>query len=154
MPIIGGGTKGGFPEPEDLKVPYHQMITDGQPKDFAVYSVENPHPNFGKDPNIINELGHTKFPMYVESKIEHKRVVVNNEMELAQHTDSANDWKAAPTKLREDGPTLQQYIDAGYKAATYPPFGYASKASDEEIKEAVEAEGKAPNPWLQTDANK
>lgn len=143
-----------FPEPEDLKVPYHQMVTDGKPKDFAVYSVENPHPAFGIDPNIINELGHTKFPMWVESKIKHERVIVNNEMELAQHTDGSADWKTAPQQLREDGPTVEQYVEAGYKASGYPPFGYASKSSDEEIKAAVDKENEVPNPWAKVNADK
>lgn len=29
------------------------------------------------------------------------------------------------TELRTDGPTLQEFIDAGYKADNYPPEGYA-----------------------------
>jgi len=30
------------------------------------YSASNPHPMFGKDPNILNELGHTKYPMWID----------------------------------------------------------------------------------------
>lgn len=30
--------------------------------------------------------------------------------------------------LRTDGPTLEQYVEAGYAADTYPPQGYAVKA--------------------------
>lgn len=75
-----------FPEPTDLSLPYDQTITDGKPLNFNKWSVENPHPGFGKDPNILNELGYTKFPMWVDSKIEGKRIIVNNEMELSQHT--------------------------------------------------------------------
>ena len=43
------------------------------------YSVSEPHPDFGKDPNILNELGHTRYPRYVEH--ESKRVIVQNEQE-------------------------------------------------------------------------
>jgi hypothetical protein len=31
--------------------------------------------------------------------------------------------------LRTDGPTLEQYVDAGYDAKDYPPEGYAKVAS-------------------------
>lgn len=75
-----------FPEPTDLAVPYEDMIGDGRPKQVGKWSVSNPHPGYGKDPNILNELGHTKYPMWVDSVIEGKRVVVNNPMEEAQHT--------------------------------------------------------------------
>ena len=34
-----------------------------------------------------------------------------------------------PEKLRDDGPSLEQYIKAGYDAAGYPPKGYAPKNS-------------------------
>lgn len=33
------------------------------------------------------------------------------------------------TKLRTDGPTLEEYTKAGYKAEGYPPTGYAAKPS-------------------------
>ncbi len=35
--------------------------------------------------------------------------------------------KAEPETLRTDGPTLAEYVAAGYKAENYPPRGYASK---------------------------
>jgi len=75
-----------FPEPKDLDVPFVDRIGDSRPKTFQQYDVSNPHPGFGKDPNILNEFGHTKYPMWVDSKIEGKRVVVNNPMEEMQHT--------------------------------------------------------------------
>ena len=34
---------------------------------------------------------------------------------------------ATPT-LRTDGPTLKEYVAAGYSADTYPPAGYAARA--------------------------
>jgi hypothetical protein len=33
--------------------------------------------------------------------------------------------------LRLDGPTLEEYVKAGYKAENYPPKGYAAKPSSE-----------------------
>lgn len=35
----------------------------------------------------------------------------------------------APPKLRDDGPTLEEFVNAGYKARRYPPNGYAEKPS-------------------------
>lgn len=29
------------------------------------YTVENPHPLHGKDPNIVNEFGHTMYPKFL-----------------------------------------------------------------------------------------
>ena len=29
------------------------------------YGPGNPHPNYGKDPNIMNEFGHTHYPKWV-----------------------------------------------------------------------------------------
>jgi hypothetical protein len=64
-----------FPEPKDLILPYEQTILDGRSIDMNPYSVSNPHPGFGKDPNILNELGHTKYPRWIGN------VIVNNEEE-------------------------------------------------------------------------
>lgn len=47
---------------------------------------------------------------------------------------------AAPkTALRDDGPTLQEFVEAGYLAVNYPSTGYASKSTPEEIAAAVVA---------------
>lgn len=62
------------------------------------YNVSNPHPLFGKDPNIINEYGHTAYPKWVDhptNKTKHSvipskeipvRVLVNNAEEEAEVT--------------------------------------------------------------------
>lgn len=57
------------------------------------------------------------------------------------------DWEAKQPKqpskvwdgvsLREDGPTVGEYVEAGYMAANYPPSGYASRSTPEEIEEAI-----------------
>ncbi len=64
-----------FPEPKDLEVDFVNRIGDSRPKTFQQWGVSNPHPGFGKDPNILNEYGHTKYPMFVGN------VIVNNEEE-------------------------------------------------------------------------
>lgn len=39
-----------------------------------------------------------------------------------------------------DGPTIEEYVAAGYDASNYPPDGYASRSTDEEILAAIEAQ--------------
>ena len=53
------------------------------------YGPSNPHPGFGKDPNILNVYGHSKYPMWITSKITGQRMIVENAMEEAQHTGGA-----------------------------------------------------------------
>ncbi|MCQ3000466.1 HeH/LEM domain-containing protein [Pseudomonas syringae] len=48
------------------------------------------------------------------------------------------------SSLREDGPTIGEFIAAGYKASNYPPEGYASRSSADEIAEALKAEHEPP----------
>ena len=64
-----------FPEPKSLN---KLEIGDGMvDRSFNKYSLENPHPGYGKDPNIGNEYGHTHYPKYVKDA-EGKDVVVNS----------------------------------------------------------------------------
>jgi len=42
--------------------------------------------------------------------------------------------------LRDDGPTVAEYVSAGYLAANYPPEGYASRSTPEEIEAAIMAQ--------------
>jgi len=57
-------------------------------------------------------------------------------------------------ELRQDGPTVAQYVAAGYLASNYPPAGYASKSTSDEIAAAVEAEKKDGNDGGGTDEPK
>lgn len=68
-------------------------------KGLARYTVSNPHPGFGKDPNILNEYGHTVYPKWVDSKSEGKRVLVANAEEEAIHTGQV---ESAPVKPAAD----------------------------------------------------
>ena len=47
--------------------------------------------------------------------------------------------KAAPggETLKQDGPTVAQYVAAGYDPKTYPPAGYSCRSTPEEIKKSI-----------------
>jgi hypothetical protein len=45
--------------------------------------------------------------------------------------------------LRDDGPTVAEYVSAGYSASDYPPKGYTSRSTPEEIADAVQLENEA-----------
>jgi len=53
--------------------------------------------------------------------------------------------------LKQDGPTVAEFVDAGYKAINYPPEGYASKSTDAEIADAIAAQKKADDGEPETD---
>ena len=42
--------------------------------------------------------------------------------------------------LKLDGPTIAEFVEAGYLAVNYPPEGYASRSSQEEIDAAIETQ--------------
>lgn len=130
-----------FPEPADLEVPFQQRIGDSKSYNVGKYSVETPHPGYGKDPNIKNEFGHTVYPKYVKNA-EGKDVIVNSQDEEDLVTGNVKE----EVVLLDDGPTVEEWVAAGYKAANYPPNGYASKSSQEEIDAAIAAE-KAAHTW-------
>ena len=120
-----------FPEPKDLDVPLSQRIGDGTNYPTGQWSVSNPHPGYGKDPNILNEFGHTMYPKYVKDA-EGKDVIVNSAEEEAKVSPKP-EAKFDP----DSGPTVEQWVEAGYKAADYPPAGYNSKSSKAEIDAAI-----------------
>ena len=75
------------------------------------YDPSNPHPMYGKDPNIINEWGHTHYPKYVDSKDQKNekgkpvRVLVQNPKEEMEATGKKVDIKQpnAIPKVADDG---------------------------------------------------
>ncbi len=78
--------------------------TEYYPKDYTMpnYDNENPHPGFGKDPNIRNVQGHTEYPKYVTNK-EGARVIVNNPTEEEEATGVGiieEDDKPKPTSKK------------------------------------------------------
>ena len=149
-----------FPEPKDLAVSYENMIGDSKSIVTHKYTVENPHPGYGKDPNIMNEYGHTVYPKWVKTKDGIQAIAQNaaHEAELVgEKIKEAVGWGDKP-KLREDGPTIHEYVDAGYKAKGYPPAGYEVKSTQQEIDLAIAdeetAEAKAATGWGIPDGNK
>lgn len=42
-------------------------------------------------------------------------------------------------ELRTDGPTIEEFLTAGYLAENYPPQGYAARSTPEEIKAAIDS---------------
>lgn len=66
---------------------------------MSQYTVENPHPEFGKNPNIINELGHTRYPRWVKNSAG-ERVVVKDEDEELEVTGEIENKKS---KKKEAG---------------------------------------------------
>ena len=83
--------------------------SDYYPKDYTMpnYDNENPHPGFGKDPNIRNVQGHTEYPKYVTDQ-SGARVIVNNPTEEMEATgkgeieDEAAVSAAKSTKKKAD----------------------------------------------------
>lgn len=53
---------------------------------------------------------------------------------------------AEAEELRDDGPTVTEFVAAGYPAASYPPKGYASRSTPEEIALAVAEQAGTGNP--------
>lgn len=55
---------------------------------------------------------------------------------------------APASTLKKDGPTVAEFVAAGYLASNYPPEGYESRSTDDEIANAVAeqacAEGESP----------
>lgn len=81
MAIIQGGSAGGFAEPADLKLDFKDMVLDGKNIDLSKYGPSNPHPGFGKDPNILNEYGHTVYPKMVYPESKPSGIIVNSKEE-------------------------------------------------------------------------
>jgi hypothetical protein len=73
-----------FPEPLALNI---LEIGDGGRPNPGAYSLEKPHPGYGVDPYIINQLGHSIYPkmIYPNGK-ESAGVVAKNEKEEAELT--------------------------------------------------------------------
>lgn len=87
-----------FPEPPELNVDFIHRTGDSKPLSFNQWTVENPHPGFGKDPNILNEYGHTKYPMWVNGQIANNEAEENelrNPASVPATPVPANPWPTA-----------------------------------------------------------
>jgi hypothetical protein len=69
----------------------------------------------------------------------------------AQEQGKAESGSGGGEKLRQDGPTVGEFVQAGYKASDYPPKGYASKSTDAEISDAIATQKKADEDEPETD---
>lgn len=65
--------------------------------------------------------------------------------ELLPQSDLGLGGQTGGEALRDDGPTVEQYVAAGYQAVNYPPDGYASRSTAEEIEAAIAAQSSASN---------
>jgi hypothetical protein len=122
---------------QNIETSFQDKVASADPK-FVKYpagqwTVANPHPGFGIDPNILNEFGHTVYPKWVKNQ-SGVDVIVNNKKEEEETIP-----KPAP-ELLDGGPTIQQYVNAGYRASTYPPERYKAVSSAEEVKEFIDKE--------------
>jgi hypothetical protein len=76
------------------------MAVGKMTSDVVKFGPANPHPGFGKDPNIGNEYGHTVYPRFVEHKGE--QIVVNTHDEFLKLgiDEEAQPEKKAPEKTK------------------------------------------------------
>ncbi|TFF37424.1 HeH/LEM domain-containing protein [Pseudomonas sp. RIT623] len=89
--------------------------------------VKKPFP-FAVDGNQVVEVQAGK-----QDVSERCALVAVDHLGVAEYLDRQN-----LSGLREDGPTVAEWVEAGYLAANYPPQGFASRSSQEEIDAAIE----------------
>lgn len=51
--------------------------------------------------------------------------------------------QAQSSNVRQDGPTVEEYVAAGYLAENYPPMGFASRSTPDEIAVAIGMQAEA-----------
>lgn len=102
----------------------HEMARHGEVK---TYTVSDPHPLFGKDPNILNEYGHTEFPMWVdhptEKRVDYTTTHRGNPVQAITNEIKTN----FPTKvLVQDQDEYDALLGSGKKGKT-PEGGWPAK---------------------------
>lgn len=60
-------------------------------------------------------------------------------LEAEGYVEAVGAKRGGKGALRDDGPTIAEYVAGGYSASDYPPHGYASRSTPEEIADAVKA---------------
>lgn len=129
---------------KDRSIPttFEQNVAAASPafvKSFDKFDLANPHPGFGNDPNILNEMGHTVYPKMIYPNGRNlPGIVAEDEAQEREIMGTTS----VPSSLRHDGPTVEEFMAAGHKAADYPPNGFASKSSPEDIKAAIVRQNK------------
>ncbi|MBN8960569.1 MAG: hypothetical protein J0H71_05510 [Rhizobiales bacterium] len=79
-----------------------------------------------------------------------KSLATYNNIDLGDATKKSDliakiDAELVAKELSLGGPTVGEWVAAGYKASAYPPRGYAQRSSQEEIEAAVAAENAQSN---------
>ena len=75
------------------------------------YDLNNPHPRFGKDPNIMDEFGRTHYPKYVTHKDTGDRVIVQNPKEEMEVTGKKPDINFTGKGKAADEPEVEAADD-------------------------------------------
>jgi len=96
---------------------------------MPIILVKKPFP-FAVDGNQVVEI-----PVGEQDVSERCALVAVEHLGVADYLDQQG--LAGP---RLDGPTIAEFVAAGYPAVNYPPDGYASRSSQEEIDAAIEAQ--------------
>ncbi|MFU2330319.1 HeH/LEM domain-containing protein [Pseudomonas sp. NFX98] len=99
---------------------------------MPIISVKKPFP-FAVDGNQVVEI-----PAGDQNVSERCALVAVEHLGVAEYLD-----RQLQSNLRVDGPTIVEFIEAGYLASNYPPEGYESRSSKEEIDAAVQAQTEA-----------
>lgn len=96
---------------------------------MPIISVKKPFP-FAVDGNQVVEI------QAGEQEVSERCALVAVEhLGVAEYLD-----RQSQSILRTDGPTIAEFIEAGYLASNYPPEGYVSRSSKEEIEAAIKAQ--------------
>lgn len=96
--------KAQFDEPKDLEVPLADRIGDGTSFNFQKYDVSHPHPGYGKDPNILNEYGHSVYPKMVYPHGQSQPgVIVNSEQEEKELLNPPSVPEVQPPQANTNG---------------------------------------------------
>lgn len=87
-----------------------------------------------KSGDVMTEESAARFGLDVDAMIESKEA--QKVKDKVPTTVEAPEREPEP--LRDDGPTVLEFIAEGYLAENYPPEGYAARSTDDEIATAVE----------------
>ncbi|OOV95826.1 hypothetical protein MF6394_22700 [Pseudomonas sp. MF6394] len=96
---------------------------------MPIIIVKKPFP-FSADGNHVVEV-----PAGEQEVSERCALVAVEHLGVASYTNQLD-----ANGLKLDGPTIAEFLAVGYLAVNYPPEGYASRSSQEEIDAAIEAQ--------------
>lgn len=85
---------------------------------------------------VLDKIAYEPHPV----SLERKRELNAKGYKIVDARFAPADVKPIEQTLRNDGPTVEQYVAAGYLAKNYPPDGYASRSTPAEIAAAIAAQ--------------